>query len=226
MKARRIALIILMVLAAAHGAHSLPISVIELRGGPTWIGNAYREYPDGTSVQGSDVSPLRMSGGVAVPLETALPFIITPGLDFYWQEYLAVEDGKVVPTQKETGTAAGDLSGTLGIVLTAPASWEWQLRDRLRLGAGAGPAILLRLPVGPIDGSSTEPLWQYFYSSLRFFYPETHLSLRYGLSERLEFGGILRVLWPIASLWSEYDVPFWDEMMISLMAAFRFHTSR
>ena len=224
MKARRLILLILIALALSHAANAISLPGIELRAGPTWIGNGYREYPDGSAVQGSDVSPLRVFGGAALPLVLANGMVITPGMDLYWQEYLAAsEDGKVVPTQQESGRAAGELAGTLGILLSVPVNWEWQLREQLRLGVGVGPALLFRLPIAPIDGSDVSPLWRYFYSGLRFVYPDTQLSLRYRVSERFDFGGMLRVLWPIASLWSTYDVPVWDEMKTSLMALVRYH---
>ncbi|TVR32308.1 MAG: hypothetical protein EA404_07945 [Spirochaetaceae bacterium] len=222
MRARRIVPLILIALAATAAAHAISLPGLELRAGPTWIGNAYREYPDGSTVQGSDVSPLRIFGGAALPLVLQNGLILTPGIDFYWQEYLAAaEDGKVVPTQIETGSAAGDAAGTLGILLSMPVNREWQVRQRLVLAAGAGPAFLLRLPLAPIEGSDVSALWSYFYSGLRFFYPETQGSIRYQVSDQFEFGGLLRVLWPVASLWSQYDVAVWDEMKISLMALVR-----
>jgi hypothetical protein len=222
MKARRIVVVILVALVATHTAGAFTVLGIDARLGQGWIGNGYREDSSGNAIQGSDVSPLKLLGGVALPLAMRPGLHLTPALDVYLQEYLATPDGKVVPTQIETGTAAGDLATTLSLILSAPVTREWQLRERLRVGAGGGLSLLLRLPVGPIEGSDTGPLWSYFYSGMRFLYPEAQGTISYELSERVEVGGILRVLFPVHSIWSEYDVPVWDEMMIAVLATFRF----
>lgn len=225
MKARRAAFLILIALSVVHAGHAWTVAGIDVRGGVTWIGNGYREYPDGTTVQGSDVSPLRPFLGAGVPLQLSPTLVFTPALDLFRQEYLAVQDGKVVPTQIETGSAAGDLAATLGIVLSLPLSYEWRPAERFTLGVGGGPTLVFRLPLGPIDGSDASPLWDYFFSDLRFLYPEAQFLLRYAASERIEVGGLLRVLWPVAPIITDYDVPLWDEMKIALMATVRFRRS-
>lgn len=222
MKARRVAFLILIALSVTGASHAVTVVGVDVRGGVAWIGNGYREYPDGTTVQGSDVSPLRPLLGAAVPLQFSPHAVFTPALDLFWQDYLAVEDGKVVPTQIETGSAAGDIAGTLGVILSLPVTYEWRTGERFTLGAGGGLALVLRLPLGPIDGSDASPLWNYFYSDLRFLYPEAQFALRYEASETIEVGGLLRVLWPVAPLITDYDVPFWDEMKIALMTTVRF----
>ncbi len=216
------ALVMLCLAVGAPRVHAVELVGYDLRIGQTWIGNGYRTDGSGAAVQGSDVSPIRLLAGAGFPLRIRETLLVTPAIDFYLQEYLATPNGKVVPTQIETGTAAGDLATTLGILVSAPVTREWRVGENLRLGAGGGIALLIRLPIGPIEGSDTGPLWDYFYAGVRFLYPEAQGTLTYELSNRIEVGGMLRLLLPVHSLWSEYDVPAWDATMIALQASFRY----
>lgn len=209
-----------------HSLHAFSLEAVELRGAVLWIGNAFQETSSGETIQGSDVSPLRFSPGVATRFRINENLVFSPGLDFYYQEYLAPDMDrygndpvKVVPTQIETGAAAGDIAGTLGLILSFPFGWEFQLGELWKVTPAFSPTLAFRVPLFGIDGSTTDAVLEHFLSDGRFLYPEPRVRVAYEISEELELGLELRSMIPIYNLWtSEPDVAFWDEMMISLSA--------
>jgi hypothetical protein len=207
-----------------ESAGAIEFNSLDVNFGQLWIGNAYKEDESGDPVQGSDVSPLNLAGGVGTLVEIVPGVLLNPAIDFYWQEYLYTESGKVVPTQIETGTAVGPIAGTLGIILSLPYVYPVSLSDELNLFLGASPSFLLRFPLRPIDGSDTADLTSYFYSSGRFFYPELQAKLFYTLTDTVSLGFSLRIFVPVHNLWDEFDVAFWDEMMLLPHLAVRIHT--
>ncbi|MCA1755258.1 MAG: hypothetical protein LC641_11285 [Spirochaeta sp.] len=215
-----------MVLLVPHSLSAFTLEAVELRSSVLWIGSAFQETESGVTVQGRDVSPLRFSPGVSARLRRNENLVFSPGLDFYYQEYLAPDmqrygddPVKVVPNSKETGSAAGDIAGTLGVILSFPFGWEFQLGDSWAVTPAFSPTLAFRIPLFGIDGGDTDPVLQHFFLDGRFLYPEPRLRVAYNVSEQLELGILLRGMLPIYNLWiSEPDVAFWDEMMLSLSA--------
>ncbi|MFW5995344.1 MAG: hypothetical protein ACOCRN_04455 [Spirochaetia bacterium] len=205
---------------------------LDVRGGLVWIGNGYRkEYLD-RYIEGSDVSPLlTFSGlGLQVPLGLALPFwdgelAFVPGLDFWYKDYAFTGDedfpdeseGRAVPTQIGTGRQEGrDVAGTLGILVSLPLDAEFPVTEELTLSGGLSPSVLLRAPVNPIEESDTEELVNYFYSDLRYLYPELRFGGLWEMSERISIHGQLRGFTPVARFYdTEESLPWWDTVMIS-----------
>ena len=147
-------------------------------------------------------------------LEFAPRVRFAPTLFLYWQEYLETPSGKAVPTQIETGTAAGNIAGSLGLILSMPYIYEWSLSEELAILVGASPSVVLRLPAQPIEGSELNGLYEYFFSEARFLQPELMGSFLYRLNETVRFGLNLRVFFPVHNLWTQYEVEFFDEAMI------------
>ncbi|MFP4373877.1 MAG: hypothetical protein ACLFPO_06090 [Spirochaetaceae bacterium] len=210
----RTALILALLLSAAGAASALEIGELDLHLGQAWIGNGYTTDADGEPVQGSDVSPLNVTAGFGVDLEFAPRVRFAPTLFFFWQEYLETPSGKAVPTQIETGTAAGEIAGSIGLILSMPYVYEWQLSEDVALLAGASPSVVARLPARPIEGSEVGGLYEYFFSEARFLLPEITGSFLYRLNESLRFGLNLRVFLPLHNLWTQYEVDFYDEAVI------------
>ena len=220
-----------LLVLALHGAAAQQLSFegLEFRAGMLWIGNGFTEDGYGNPVQGSDVSPLRFSPGVSALFRLPGVWRFTPGLDFYYQEYLKPKDrpyDKVVPTQIETGSGEGDIAGTFGVLLSLPVGPEFHPAEDWRLAFALSPTLALRFPVIAIEGSETEGLFEYFYSGGRFITPELRARLGYRVSPQLEVGALLRGLYPIANLYAELDdgVEWWDELMVglTLSIAYRF----
>ncbi len=214
---------ILALVFAAPSAHAVEFSTIDVNFGQLWIGNAYKEDENGDPIQGSDVSPLNLAGGVGTMVTIVPGLTFNPSIDFFWQEYLYTESGKVVPTQIETGTTVGPIAGTLGIIIALPYVYSITLSEELELFLGASPSFLLRFPLRSIEGSETSDLTSYFYSSLRFFYPELQAKLFYTLTDRVSLGFSLRIFVPVHNLWDEFSVPFWDELMLFPHISVRIH---
>ncbi len=128
-------------------ATALEFQTLDVNFGQLWIGNAYKEDEAGDPIQGSDVSPLNLAGGVGTLVEIVPGVTLNPAVDFFWQEYLLTESGKVVPTQIETGTAVGPIAGSLGLILSVPYVYSITLSEELELFLGASPSFLLRFPV-------------------------------------------------------------------------------
>lgn len=217
-------LLFAVALFSAPAVDALEFQTLDVNFGQLWIGNAYKEDEAGDPIQGSDVSPLNLAGGVGTLVEIVPGLTVNPAIDFFWQEYLVTDSGKVVPTQIETGSGVGAIAGTLGIILSVPYVYPITLSDELELFVGASPSFLLRFPLRPIEGSDTGELSSYFYSSGRFFYPELQTKLFYSLTEEVSLGFSLRVFVPVHNLWDEYDVAFWDELMIFPHIAVRIHS--
>lgn len=218
------ALLLVVSCVSTPDAGALEFQTLDVNFGQLWIGNAYKEDEAGDPIQGSDVSPLNLAGGVGTLVEVVPGLTLNPAIDFFWQEYLLTDSGKAVPTQIETGTAVGPIAGTLGIILSVPYVHAITLSDELKLFLGASPSLLLRFPLRPVEGSDTGELSSYFYSSGRFFYPELQTKLFYTLTETVSLGFSLRIFLPVHNLWNEFDVAFWDELMIFPHIAVRIHS--
>jgi hypothetical protein len=210
----RIGFLLCLLLAAAPQTRAFELSELDFHLGQAWIGNGYTEDADGNSVQGSDVSPLNFTAGFGAQLELAPLVKLAPTLLLYWQEYLETPSGKAVPTQIETGSAAGDLAGSLALLLSVPYVYEWSLNETMAISAGASPSFVFRLPVRPIEGSEVGGLYGYFFSEARFIVPEILGSFLYRINETVRFGINLRIFLPVHNLWTKYEVAFFDEAMI------------
>ncbi len=192
-----------------------------------WLGNGFTEDAAGEPVQGSDVSPLRFSPGVGMLFRLPGIWRFSPGIDFYYQEYIDLDEyDKVVPTQIETGKGEGDIAGTFGVLLSFPVGVELRPADDWRLELAFSPTLTLRLPLIAIEGSDTGGVFEYFLSDGRFLTPELRTRVGYTVSPQLEVGALLRGLYPVANLYAETEdgVEWWDEMMVglTLSIAYRF----
>ncbi|TVR58576.1 MAG: hypothetical protein EA426_09650 [Spirochaetaceae bacterium] len=187
---------------------------VELHLGQAIILNGYRVDSAGDSVQGSDVSPIRFTAGAGARFRVNEAWFFSPSLRFFVQEYLLTESGKAVPTQIETGRQLGAIGGTLGLIVGLPFTWEYGLTDDVVFGLGASPSLLFRIPVVPIDGTEIGELRSYFVRAGRFLAPEFYGSVTYAVSDWAHAVLSIRTTVPVYNLWSEFDVPFWDELMI------------
>ncbi len=219
----------LTIAATSAAAQTFIFEGLEFRAGMLWIGNSFTETGDGESVQGSDVSPLRFSPGISALFKLPGLWRISPGVDFFYQEYLRPKDqpyDKVVPTQIEAGTVEGDIAGTFGMLLSFPIGPEFRPAEDWRLSFAFSPTLTLRFPLVAIEGSDTGGHYQYFFSNGRFLTPELRLRAGYQMSPRVEAAVLLRGLYPVANLYADLEdgVAWWDEMMvgITLSIAYRF----
>lgn len=218
------AVLLVVVLAAgtvgsADGQSLFGIRISELYASAmqTWIYNGFTKTSDGTPVQGSDVSPIRMSFGAGFELRLTDALSFEPEVWILTQEYIALDQyDAVVPTQIETGSQVGDIANTLTLAFSIPAvytlspAWagSWSFDGR------AGIALIYRIPVGAVDGSSVGPVSVYWVAG-RFIYPTLGLSADYRISERLEAGVGLTWYVPFYNIWSrQEEMPFLHETML------------
>ena len=186
---------------------------------PTWIYNGFTEDSEGNNVQGSDVSPLRMTfgGGAEVSLNERHRF--EPQLWFYLQEYAALRSyDKTVPTQIETGAVVGDIANTLSIALALPwlYTFPWPVAEGWRFSAGLGVAFIFRIPLQDIDGTDGGAVGSYWIDG-RFLYPQLNLAADYSLSERYQIGAGVEWYVPVYNGWAQTEpAPFLDETMLRL----------
>ncbi|TVR71931.1 MAG: hypothetical protein EA427_03850 [Spirochaetaceae bacterium] len=186
---------------------------------PTWIYNGFTRDGEGNNVQGSDVSPLRMTFGGGAEIALNERHRLEPQLWFYLQEYAALRDhDKTVPTQIETGVAVGDIANTLGIALSVPWLYTlpWPNAPGWRFSAGLGAALVFRIPIEEIDGSDGSEVGSYWISG-RFIYPQVSLAADYQLNELYELGAGAEWYIPVYNAWAqEVSAPFLDETMVRL----------
>ncbi len=183
--------------------------------GQAIILNGYRVDSAGDIVQGSDVSPIRFAVGGGARFSLSESWFFSPSVRFFGQEYILLKDsGKAVPTQIETGAELGSIAGTLGVIMGFPFTWEYAFAEKVAFGLGASPSLLFRIPVVPIDGTEIGELRSYFLRAGRFLAPEFFGSVAYAVSERTRAVLSIRTTIPVYNLWSAFDTPFWDELMI------------
>ena len=193
--------------------------------GQTLIVNTYTKDADGESVQGSDVSPIRLTAGGGARFRVSGPWHASAWLHLWSQEYLETPAGPVVPTQIETGSAAGEsLARTLGIMLGLPFTYEWRPAGvtAFSFGGGLSPTFVFRIPYAGIDGAEPAGVRSYYLSSLRFFYPETVVYSEYRFTDALRLGVTIRALWPLYNAWDGEDTTFLDETLISFLFGVRY----
>ena len=185
---------------------------------PLWIYNGFTTTEDGSPVQGSDVSPQRMSFGAGVVLDLTPAMRLEPNLWIYRQEYIALNaHDTVVPTQIETGSVSGQIADTLSLALSVPWYYRlpWPSHPAWDLSVGAGLALIFRIPLREIDSSGTGEVGRYWIAG-RFVYPELGFAVDYRLTDTVQVGGGLTWYVPIYNLWSDAPpgVSFLDETML------------
>lgn len=201
---------------------------------PTWIYNGFTEDSDGEPVQGSDVSPLRMTFGLGAHIGLGPRHRLEPQLWLYLQEYAALHAyDKTVPTQIETGPVVGDVVNTLGLAVALP--WMYVIplehvgEDTVHswdISVGGGLAAIFRIPLNGIDGSDTDGVGEYWIE--RILYPFITTAVDYHLTDRVQIGGGAEWYLPVYNAWvdSEKAVPFLDETMVRLGLRLRYQLSR
>jgi hypothetical protein len=160
--------------------------------------------------------------GASLPLRIAGPFFVEPAIGIYGLLYeWTYDNATAVPTRVE---AAGQFF-TLCALVSLQAGVVFPVSSVISLGGTVGADFLLRFPLDwwNTDTSSTEgrtPSLQYFFSSGRFFYPETRLFLRWHIAEPLDLLFNVRALYPLFHAWDGRGASFIDEAMLSVGLGF------
>lgn len=190
---------------------------IFVTGMPTWIYNGFTEDSDGEPVQGSDVSPLRMTFGAGAEITLNEQHRLEPQLWVYMQEYAALREyDKTVPTQIETGSVPADVANTLGLAIAVPWLYTlpWPPLLDWQFSVGAGLALIFRIPVNEIDDSDGSAVGSYWIGG-RFLYPHLNLVADYRFNDQYEIGAGLEWYLPVYNLWAQEETaPFLDETML------------
>jgi hypothetical protein len=226
---RRALLVLGLIAGIGHTPGALELETLYVRQALEWIGNAYTRDADGNPVQGSEASPLLSFPGLGVGLRLSELLSLEPGLQIYAKDYIYIEAAsKAVPTQIETGPAAGPVGSVVGFIVSPSFRFGWALgngRDTsgnaegsssstgVTAGFGATPNFLIRL-VFPIEGSDVSPIRRYLFGSARFFRPSVSGFLDYRFSDRFGVGVELRSLIPVHHIWDGESLPFWDQMHV------------
>jgi hypothetical protein len=200
-------LIALLLLLSASRLSAIKLDRIEVHGGLVWIGN---------SDELSAPSPLKGISGVSLYLPISDTLLFSPGLDFYTCEYFENPAGKIVPADKEQNDAAG----VLGLSLKIPLIYTLGINEALVLHVGGGLNFLFRIPISSAlyGDPDVENIQSYFFSDARFLYPETNIGLEWLYGKRTAFIFQLNTLYPIFHWWEDENNPFYDQMMIKLLA--------
>jgi hypothetical protein len=213
-----LAIIPLPVLSAQNASiFGIRISQIYLSAMPTWMYNGFTEDAAGRPVQGSEVSPIRMSFGAGFELRLTESVSVEPEGWFFMQEYVALNEyDKTVPTQIETGRQVGDIANTIGLGISVPVVYTWipSWSGGWEFDGSAGLALVYRIPIAGIDNSRAGPVGRYWISG-RFIYPQFGVAADYRFTDRIQIGGGLTWYVPFYNIWGRIDgVPFLDETML------------
>lgn len=148
--------------------------------------------------------------GIAYPNDSF--FSVEPSLSFFWTYYL-VYDGLVLPAEIENRTATA-----LSFLINIPAVFSFSLTAESRMNLGVGTAFLLRFPFlasGVNSGDygwygSTEDDVSYmftsFYESGRFFYLSLKASWIFYHMEKIGFGPVFSMNFPIITAFKDKNV--------------------
>ena len=213
----------LLLVCLSMGVCIAPLAAFEFFGidlniGYNFYTNGYRVDQDGILVEGSDVDPLNLTFGIGASFEFAPLLRFSPALDVFWQDFLLLDNGKVVPTQTESANAASVTT----LLLSIPWTHHFELGGGFGLGFAISPTFVFRIPTSNQSGTNLAGTAEYFYSELRFFYPEAQLWVGYELNDIIDILLFFRALVPIHNLWTRFDVTFTDELMASLFLKLRF----
>ena len=191
---------------------------IDLNIGYSTYFNGHRVDEDGILIEGSDVDPLNFTFGVGASFEFAPLLRFSPALDVFWQNFLLLDDGKVVPTQSENINAASVTT----LLLSIPWTHHFELGEGFGVGFAVSPTLVFRIPTSSESSTDLAGTAEYFYSELRFFYPEAQLWVGYELNDAIDILLSFRALMPIHNLWTRFNVPIADELMTLLFLKLRF----
>jgi len=191
------------------GAH---IESLDVQGGLLWIGNA---------VENQQPNPLIPFPGFALPIRISKHFLIEPSLEFYKYFYEITTGDKAIPTQIETQNNRQ----IWGLLVSPRFVFDFPISPRNSLGFFISPVFLFRIPGIAVD-QATAPdssvFTSYFYGAGRFFYPETSLRFTWRASDGVVLKINIRALYPIFHIWDEEDLPFYDQMLLSVGISFSF----
>lgn len=200
------------------------ISQVYVSAMPTWMYNGFTEDADGDPVQGSDVSPLRMTFGAGFELRFFDTVSVEPEIWFFMQEYIALKDyDKTVPTQIETGSAVGEIANTIGVGISIPLVYTWEpgWAPNWQFDGRAGLGLVYRIPIAGIDDTDPGDVGVYWIAG-RFLYPQIGVAADYQFTQRIQVGIGLDWLIPIYNAWDGgEETPFLDETMLRWGARIR-----
>jgi len=191
------------------------LSGLELDGGLGLLGT--------TDPDGSAPSPVVMPAlGAALSLRPVGRFVLESSVLLFGTYYeFAEPSARAIPATLEQREF-----WVLGLLGDARLRHEWRLSDTVGMGADAGLALLLRVPI-PLSPEGAEDFGAalgYLHGRLRFLYPETGLFARIRMGERLELRPALRAAWPLYLLWDGERLPFAEGLLLSLTLGFVLQT--
>ncbi|MFW5828198.1 MAG: hypothetical protein ACOCU4_08900 [Alkalispirochaeta sp.] len=212
----------------AQTVFGLQISRLFVTAMPVWMYNGFTETAEGEPVQGSEVSPIRMSFGAGFELRFTERLSFEPQGWLFRQEYVALDAyDKTVPTQIETGNQVGEIANTVGLALSVPLVYslspEWA--PSWEFHGSVGLSLIYRIPVRRIDGSNAAPVGRYWIAG-RFIYPDMGIAADYRFSDRIQVGAGITWYIPSYNAWGRTeDTPFLDETMLRYGLRVRWYTN-
>jgi hypothetical protein len=203
----RSAVIFALLALSVIPACALSLDELDIRTGLILIGTA------GTGA--TSPSPIVPVIGAGLPIGLSAPFYMEPMLDLFGT-YYHWTGTNASPAASE----AGDGFYTVGILTGFHGGVRFDVTPALRLGGSLGLDFLIRFPFEFQNTSSSVingmgSAFGYFFSSGRFFYPETRFFLHWQLSDPLAFGLDLRAFYPLFHLWDGMSQSFFEQFMLS-----------
>lgn len=151
-----------------------------------------------------------IGAGMIYPNDTFFSF--EPELSFFWNYYHVYND-IVYPAEIENRTAT-----VLSFLLNVPATFSFNMPANSKLKLSPGTAMLLRIPVVASGVNSTDDGWKgsvqndveymgrWFFENGRFIYLSFKASWIFEHIEKIAFGPVLSVYFPIISVFADKNI--------------------
>ena len=184
-----------------------------------WQGQVYTTAANRNGIRGNFIfnGPTIPAIGFGTRFGISKLVRFAPSIDFIFDDYVYRSDlGRAFQTQSMTGSATGPVATVLGIMISAPFWFDFNITERLVFGIAPGLSIFPRIALLPIDNSTgIEAISAYLNGDLRWLYPQTGISIKYALDSTTSVGFELQLLYPIWHLISGDGMSIFDGMIMT-----------
>ena len=184
-----------------------------------WMGQVTNPLSNYNGIRGNFIfnGPTIPAIGFGVRIGFTKLIRLAPSIDFTFDDYVYRADlNKAFPTQSMTGNAVGPVATVIGFMISIPVWFDISLTERLILSLAPGICIYPRVAMLAVDNSTgIDAITNYLNGDLRWFYPQTGISIKYTFDQSTSVGLELQLLYPIWHLVAADNLSFFDGMILT-----------